>query len=72
MAPTSPRLRSAAALAVNGMTDHPLTCAECGIEAPPDATGWRAYVVSVRDEMNDEEYVTVYCPECAAREFGRT
>ena len=31
---------------------------------------WRAYPVGVRDEMDDEEMVAVYCPECAAREFG--
>jgi hypothetical protein len=37
---------------------HALVRIECGVEAPPDAVGWRAYVVGVRDEMDDDEYVT--------------
>jgi hypothetical protein len=52
------------------LPEHSLICAECGAEAPPDAGGWRAYVVGVGDEMDDEEEVMTYCPECAAREFG--
>ena len=48
-----------------------LVCAECGIEAPPGAAGWRAYVVGVKEEeTGDEAYITVYCPTCAEREFG--
>jgi predicted RNase H-like nuclease len=40
-----------------------LTCAECGLTSPPDATGWRGY-------LTDDGEAAVFCPECAAREFG--
>jgi hypothetical protein len=40
-----------------------LLCAECAALSPPGAVGWRA------DLVGDED-VAVYCPECAAREFG--
>jgi hypothetical protein len=44
-------------------------CAECAVEAPADARGWRAYVA---DDPRDDEPpdVATYCPECAEREFG--
>ena len=50
-------------------TDH-LVCVECGAVAPPDALGWRAYLVGVHDVLDDGETVAVYCPQCAEREFG--
>ena len=50
--------------------EHPLACTECGILAPPDAPRWHAYLVGISDELDDEEMVAVYCPECAEREFG--
>ena len=40
----------------------PLICAECGLESPPDAAGWRAY-------LDDDGAALMFCPECAAREF---
>jgi len=40
-----------------------LICAECGAGSPPDARGWRAY-------LTDDGEAEVFCPECAAREFG--
>jgi hypothetical protein len=48
-----------------------LVCAECKAEAPPDALGWRSYVVGIGDEVDRDEEVATYCPECAEREFGR-
>jgi hypothetical protein len=47
-----------------------LNCEEC---ATPPATGeealrWRAYLIAVVDDGDEE--VAVYCPECADREFG--
>jgi len=47
--------------AANGVLQ--LICAECGAESPPDAAGWRAY-------LTDDGEAAVFCPECAAREFG--
>jgi hypothetical protein len=40
----------------------PLVCANCGVESPPDARGWRAY-------LDDDDVAVVFCPECSAREF---
>ena len=48
------------------MTEHPLTCVECGAKAPPDAVRYRAYVVGVDDEVDAHEEVVTYCAE---REF---
>ena len=48
------------------MADEPLTCAECGREPGKDenaADEWRAYL-DVEDEL------PVFCPDCAADEFG--
>jgi hypothetical protein len=43
---------------------HDLECVECGRTSPPaEPAGWRAYLT-----VDDE--VAVYCPDCAAREFG--
>ena len=50
--------------------EHLLVCAECATEAPPGAFGWLA-CLGVGDEDAEEiEEVVVFCPECAAREFG--
>jgi Zn finger protein HypA/HybF involved in hydrogenase expression len=46
-----------------------LRCVECATEAE-NGLGWRSYVVGVSDEIDDEEALAVYCPECAGREFG--
>jgi hypothetical protein len=44
-----------------------VTCVECGREQPFRERGWRAYLTSDEDEPAE---AVVYCPECAAREFG--
>lgn len=44
-----------------------VTCVECGREQRADERGWKAYLTV--DEGEPAEAV-VYCPECAAREFG--
>ena len=46
-------------------------CEECGVEAEvvAHAGGWLAYRVELRDDPDPPEIV-VYCPDCAAREFG--
>ena len=46
--------------------EAPLVCAECGRQPRDDenaADEWRAYA-GVDDDLQ------VFCPECAAREFG--
>ncbi len=51
-------------------TEHVLVCVECAGEAPPSAVGWRAVLV-VDDEDSDGALgVAVYCPTCAAMEYG--
>lgn len=41
-----------------------LRCVECGATSPPeDSTGWQAHL-TIDGEL------AVYCPACAAREFG--
>lgn len=46
-----------------------MVCQECRREADPDADGWRAFIAD--DPRTDEAAaVAVYCPGCAAREFG--
>jgi hypothetical protein len=47
--------------------DEPLTCTECGREQAAGERGWRAYPTTDEDEPAE---AVVYCPECAAREFG--
>lgn len=44
-----------------------VTCVECGREQAVNERGWRAYLTV--DEEEPAEAV-VYCPKCAAREFG--
>jgi hypothetical protein len=45
-------------------------CEECRQEARDGAAGWVAILVDVPDDP-DEPEVAVFCPSCAAREFGR-
>ena len=47
----------------------PVVCTECGRRADDGAKGWRA--LRGRGEPGDQPEVFVFCPECAAREFGR-
>jgi hypothetical protein len=42
---------------------------QCGAIAEGAAAGWRAYLVDLRDEGEPLE-VVLFCPECAAAEFG--
>ncbi len=46
-----------------------LKCVECGREAGEIAPGWQAYLVG-DPEIEDDEEIVVYCPDCARREFG--
>ena len=46
-----------------------MVCAECGCVADDEARGWQGY----REDLPDEEEppsVALFCPACAAREFG--
>jgi len=43
-----------------------LVCAQCGVEAPPDAKGWELHL---RNDPNEPE-AFAFCPECAKRAFG--
>lgn len=47
-----------------------LACVECAADASPDAHGWRALLTVGDEDAEDDEEVAVFCPECAAREFG--
>jgi hypothetical protein len=46
----------------------PLVCLECGCQADPRARGWRALIGGGYE--GEPREVGVFCPECAAREFG--
>ncbi len=46
-----------------------LECVECRKEAGEIAPGGQAFLVGDPDIEDDEEIV-VYCPDCARREFG--
>jgi hypothetical protein len=46
-----------------------LVCTECGRFSDLRAEGWHAYLVDLDEDGHDE--VALYCPICAAREFGR-
>jgi ribosomal protein S27AE len=48
---------------------HRLVCGECGVESPPDAAGWRAYL-GTEHEVGTEDEAFAFCPECSEREFG--
>ena len=45
-----------------------LKCLECGAESDESARGWRAYVGG--DVDGEPIAFGIYCPACAAREFG--
>jgi ribosomal protein L44E len=48
-----------------------LRCVECGAESDEFARGWRAYRLDDLDVWDeDEPEISMYCPECARREFG--
>jgi hypothetical protein len=50
---------------------HPLLCVECGREQRDGERGWRAVLTTDKDEPNYEPAeAIIYCPDCAAREFG--
>ena len=51
-------------------TEHVLVCVECAAEAPPGAVGWRAVLAVGDEDAEDVLEVAVYCPTCAAMEFG--
>ena len=45
-----------------------LVCVECGRkQITDDERGWRSYLTTDEDEPTE---AVVYCPDCAAREFG--
>lgn len=46
-----------------------LYCEECGCCSGELGTGWVAYVCDDPDGV-DEPRIVVYCPPCAASEFG--
>ena len=46
-----------------------LKCIECGATADEYTPDWRAYIAKP-DKDDDGEFVVVYCPACAKREFG--
>jgi hypothetical protein len=48
---------------VGSRTRSPTVCAECGATSPPNAEGWRVY-------LTDDGEAVMFCPDCAAREFG--
>jgi hypothetical protein len=52
---------------MNGDLAESLTCIECGREQAVDERGWKAYLTVDEDEPAE---AIVYCPDCAAREFG--
>jgi len=45
-------------------------CAQCGRSADPSWLGWGCYRIDEPD-VDDEPQLAFFCPECAAREFGR-
>ena len=46
-----------------------LVCAQCCLEAPPDAKGWQMHLgYDVGKDERPEAFV--FCPACAEREFG--
>ncbi len=44
-------------------------CIECSV-VTDDGIGWKAMLTVGDENAEDVEEVAVYCPECAAREFG--
>jgi hypothetical protein len=47
-----------------------LRCVECGSTASEHLPNWRAYIAEPDESDGGGSSVVVYCPECAAREFG--
>lgn len=52
---------------VYAASDEPLVCVVCGRESVAGEIGWRAFLGG---RFGDDSRVGIYCPECAAREFG--
>lgn len=50
--------------------DQVLVGDECGRLADEDAKGWRALLGADPDDDEDPVSTHIFCPECAAREFG--
>lgn len=46
-----------------------LKCVECSATVDEHSADWRGYVAEP-DEKDDGEFVLIYCPDCAEREFG--
>jgi hypothetical protein len=42
--------------------EHILNCAECGVESPTEAAGWRGYPA-------DDNEILFFCQTCSEREF---
>ena len=52
-----------------GQTGHVLVCLEC-CAVTGDGTGWKAMLTVGDEDAEEVEEAAVYCPECAAMEFG--
>jgi hypothetical protein len=64
-------LEAEAAVSLRLDVQHLLVCTECDATST-NGVGWRG-VLTVGDEEAEEiEEVAVYCPVCAAREFGQS
>jgi hypothetical protein len=50
-------------------TERVLHCIECHAVSTDEAEGWRAYIAYLEEDDEPPE-VIVYCPACAAFEFG--
>lgn len=48
---------------LDGQTSGRLICVECTTQSDDTASRWRAY-------LGSDEEVVIFCPVCAAREFG--
>lgn len=44
-------------------------CVECETRAGSTAAGWQTHLLDTAEGEDEDE---VYCPTCAAREFGNT
>ena len=50
--------------------DGLLVCTECGCVSGELGRGWAAHVLRDPDDPLDPPTIAVYCPPCAASEFG--
>lgn len=50
--------------------DGLLVCMECGCVSGERGRGWAAFVCQDPDDELDPPAINVYCPPCAASEFG--